>query len=569
MKEINIPVGISDFAEIRKENLYYIDKSGLIEELLRTRGTKVTLITRPRRFGKTLGMSMLAEFFDIRKDSRELFDGLSVAQNQELCQNWMNQFPTLFLSFKDIGADTFENASGMLRRRIAKICIEHAYLAESKKVADADRASFQKLMSSEGDTVQIKNGLETLCRMMHMHYEKPVVLLLDEYDVPIAKAAGHDGQSGYYAQMMDVISPLIGTAVKDNSDLKFAVLTGCLRLAKESIFTGTNNFVSDTISDSRLNEYFGFTQAEVDRLLADTKLTSHTAEMKTWYDGYHFGGFDVYCPWDVMNHVNSLLLDPHAAPAGYWENTSHNDIIRSFLDRTQFDVNDKFEILLSGGYITEPLEERLTYNMLTSSEENLWTLLYFTGYLTKVKDSELPLALPRDRYALRIPNAELMEVFRKSVKEWFNDRSAGSDRRELFCALWKADTEKLTGIISDILFDTISYHDYRESFYHAFLTGLFSKAGYQVASNYENGLGRSDIVIKDRKNRQAAVIEAKVADSESRMESECVEALRQIEERQYARTLERSGYRRVTRLGICFWQKQCLVRKAPTADLSE
>lgn len=561
MIESNIPVGTSDFSEIRQEHFYYIDKSGLIGELLRTRGTKVTLITRPRRFGKTLCMSMLANFFDIRKESSVLFDGLSITKNQKICENWMNRYPTLFLSFKDIDGNTFGSALGMLRRTIAAICIEHAYLADSEKIADADRISFQNLMSSKGDASEIKNALKTLIRMMRMHYGKPVILLLDEYDVPIAKAAGYGVKTGYHDKMMEVVSPLIGTAIKDNSDLKFAVLTGCLRLAKESIFTGTNNFVSDTISDTKLNEYFGFTQEEVNRLLADTGLMSHNAELKAWYDGYHFGNYDVYCPWDVMNHVNNLLLRPETSPAGYWENTSHNDIIRSFLDRTQFDVSEKFEILLSGGYIMETLEEKLTYDVLTSSEENLWTLLYFTGYLTKVRDVDLPCLPPAGKCALSIPNAEIMALFQKTVKNWFYDKSAKSDRRELFTALWNADVKKLNELLSDTLFDTISYHDYNESFYHAFLTGLMSQAGYQVESNYENGLGRSDIVIKDKPNRQAVVIEAKVADRENRMEAECTDALRQIEEKQYARKIERSGYQKVIRLGISFWRKKCLIKK--------
>ncbi len=336
------------------------------------------------------------------------------------------------------------------------------------------------------------------------------------------------------------------------------MITGCLRIAKESIFTGTNNFVSDTIADSRLNEYFGFTQAEIDGLLQAAELTDHVKEMKKWYDGYHFGSFDVYCPWDVMNHVNSLILNPDTPPKNYWENTSDNAIIRSFLDRTQFDIQEKFETLLAGGYITEKIENALTYHVLEASEENLWTLLYFTGYLTIAEVEE---KTDSGRTALRIPNAEIMDIFRKSVRKWFWDRAAASDRSELFSAFWNVDTDKLAQLITDLLFNTISYHDYRESYYHAFTVGLLSNAGYKVESNYECGLGRSDIVVKDRRNRRALVIEIKWTDSESSLEKACESALRQVESKQYAKSVEQAGYRTVIRLAMAFWKKQCLVRR--------
>ena len=340
------------------------------------------------------------------------------------------------------------------------------------------------------------------------------------------------------------------------------MITGCLKIAKESIFTGTNNFVSDTISDTQLNEYFGFTQDEVNRLLADTGLTPYAAEIKEWYNGYHFGDFDVYCPWDVMNHVQNLLLDPDSKPKNFWENTSDNAIIRTFLKRTDFDVNDKYETLLAGGYIVEPIEENLTYDVLEGSEENLWSLLYLTGYLTRARLEEIPeLQLLPGQYALKIPNKEVLGIFMKSVKAWLMETAAQKDRRELFAALWNADAKRLTELISDLLFDTISYHDYAESFYHAFLTGLFSNAGYRVESNYENGLGRSDIVIKDRKNRRAVVLEAKRTYDEDKLESDCDEALAQIQKKRYAEKAERDGYKNVGRLGIAFFQKKCLVKK--------
>lgn len=556
MESIKIPVGRSGFADIRKNGYYFIDKSGLIEELLKTEATQVTLITRPRRFGKTLGMSMLYEFFDILKDSRDLFAGLSITDNNELCKEWLNQYPVLFLSFKSIDGLDFTSALNQLKILFSNICIDHYYLLKSEKVNEIQKEYFNFLARKTVNIDELKNGLSLLVRMLEVHYEKPVILLIDEYDVPLAKAS----EKGYYNEMLDIIKGVM-QVVKDNNSLKFAVITGCLRIAKESIFTGTNNFVSDTISNTRLNEYFGFTQTEIDKLLKDTGLSSYAKQTKEWYDGYLFGNFNIYCPWDVMNYVNNLLLKQSPELENFWENTSDNAIIRSFLNRTDFDVHDKFEILLSGGYIKEIITENLTYDIFALSEENLWSLLYMTGYLTKVCASELTEdnLLP-GQSALRIPNAEIMDIFKKNIKAWFTEKSIKSNRMELFTALWNEDTEKLSTIISDLLFDTISYHDYRESFYHAFITGLVSNAGFQVESNYENGLGRSDIVIKDRKNRRAVVIEAKWADSEIHLEKECINALKQINEKKYTIKLEHSGYNKVGKLGISFWQKKCMVK---------
>lgn len=557
MDKIKIPVGRSGFADIRKNGYYFVDKSGLIEELLRTEAVQVTLITRPHRFGKTLAMNMLCEFFDIRKNNSGLFAGLSIANNKELCSKWMNQYPVLFLSFKNIDGLDFKSAKKQLEIVISEACIEHYYLLKSEKINEIKKEYFNLLARRKADIADIKNSINLLVNMIKNHYEKPVILLIDEYDVPLAKAS----EKGYYNEMFDIIKGMM-QAVKDNNSLKFAVITGCLRIAKESIFTGTNNFVSDTISDTRLNEYFGFTQKEVEELLNKTGFSLYAEKIKEWYDGYHFGSFNIYCPWDVMNYVNNLLLGQVPDSGNFWENTSDNAIIRSFLERTDFDINGKFEILLSGNYIKEKIIENFTYNILLSSEENLWSLLYMSGYLTRIYPDEIKddILLP-GQFALKIPNAEVMDIFKKNVKAWFTEKSAESDRHELFAALWNGDTKKLSKIISDLLFDTISYHDYRESFYHAFITGLVSNAGFQVESNYENGLGRSDIVIKDRKNRRAVVIEAKWADSETHMDKECNNALNQINKMQYAIKLEHSGYKTVGKLGISFWQKMCMVKK--------
>lgn len=563
MKDISVPIGNSDFREIREEGYYYIDKTGLIEELLHKQGTKITLITRPRRFGKSLGMSMLAHFFDIREDSRRLFEGLKVSGNKELCEKWQNQYPVLFLSFKDIDGLDFEGAKDMLRSRIFELCMEHSYLEKSEKVSEYARTFFSQMsdiVNGKMTDAQLKTSISLIIQMMQKYYGKQVILLIDEYDVPVAKA----NINGYYEQMIDLIRGILSAALKDNTALKFAILTGCLKITKESIFTGTNNFTTDTISDRRYNEYFGFTHKEVEKLLQDAEMENKLELVQQWYDGYHFGDMDIYCPWDVLNYVKKVLEQGLEKPENFWEHTSDNAVIEQFLEKTDFDVTEKFETLLSGNYIKETISENLTYNFLASSEENLWSLLYMTGYLTKVKleDMEKDDKLEEGQTALRIPNAEVTDIFRKSVVEWFHKKVMNSDRRELFSALWNGDAEALTELLSDLLFDTISFHDYAESFYHAFVTGMVVSAGYIVESNYENGLGRSDIVVKDRRKRRAVAIEAKIAADENTMEKECRNALFQIEEKQYARKLERSGFRKVIRYGISFYKKECLVKTA-------
>ncbi len=556
MENFNIPVGTSDFAEVRQRDYYYIDKTGLIAELMRTPGTKVTLITRPRRFGKTLAMSMMAEFFDIRKDSYPLFDGLVISEHKNLCKTWMNQYPTVFISFRNVDGNNFQEAYEMLEGTISHIFMNHIELLKSEFIHEIDKNTFLRI--AEKRTIsksELKDALLFLTRMMSAHYGKPVILLIDEYDVPLAKASSN----GYYNEMLSTIRGVM-SVLKDNSALNFAVVTGCLQIVKESIFTGTNNFVSDTISDSRLDEYFGFTQSDVDNILFDTGLTSHADEIKNWYDGYQFGEHHVYCPWDVMNHIKNLLLNPATPPGSYWEHTSHNDIIYQFISTTESDVNDKFETLLSGGYIIEPIEPNLTYDILYSSERNIWTLLYFTGYLTRMRSEDIPDVPATGNFALTIPNMEIRSLFMKSVQEWFLTKIETSDRSELFDALWNCDEKRLQTYISDTLFDTISYYDYQENFYHAFLAGQLSRKGYIVKSNREDGLGRSDITIKDRKNRRAVVIETKVTDSESKLDSACEAALTQITERQYATAIKKAGYTQVFSLGIAFYQKQCRVK---------
>ncbi len=558
MTDLKIPVGISDFAKIRNYDYYYVDKTGLIEDLLEKETAEVTLITRPRRFGKTMGMSMLANFFDIRKDSKAMFEGLEISKNTALCSEWMNQWPVLFLTFKDVDGLTFASAKEMLLNRIAAIYNDHSYLLEGTRVQENDRKVFERLadeVSGNPTDAMLKTSIVLLMRLMRNHYGKPVILLIDEYDVPIAKASA----KGYYPEMLEVIKGLMSTALKDNDALRFAVITGCLRIAKESIFTGTNNFVSDTISSSHLNEYFGFTQTDVDRLLKDADCQEHAADIKNWYDGYHFGDLDVYCPWDVMNYLRDLQRNPKAKPASYWKNTSDNSIIRSFIDYAGRSISRKLETLLSGGYILQRIEENLTYDYLHSSEENLWSILYLTGYLTQAREEDLPDPLPEKMSALMIPNAEVQEIFETTIQKWFDESAQTWNRKALFDAVWSGNTETLTEEMNKLLRKTISYHDYREDFYHAFLAGIFAGAGYEVDSNKEHGEGRSDVVVLDPEGDRVAIFEAKYSRTQDAMSKDCAAALQQIEDRQYAKEFE-EDYDSVLCYGIAFYKKRCLVR---------
>ena len=555
MKGLNIPVGVSDFAEIRQNGYYYVDKTGLICELLKTTGTKVTLITRPRRFGKTLTMSMLDNFFNIQKDSKCIFAGLEIAGQDVLCREWMNRWPVLFVSFKQVDGLDFASAYEMFCSVIRDLFMEHTYMLESDKVASVDKKIFEDILHGSSESAEIKNSLRVLMRMMQAYYGQQVILLMDEYDVPVAKA----NSNGYYTEMLDMMKGIM-QPLKDNPALRFAVITGCLKIAKESIFTGTNNFVSDTITDSRLNEYFGFTQKEVDRILQDAGAEKQAELVKMWYDGYHFGEFDVYCPWDVMNYLRDWQYNPNVKPVGYWKNTSDNAIIRSFIDYAGSAITKKLEILLSGGYIVQQIDENLTYDYLHSLEDNLWSILYLTGYLTRIRESELEQKIPNGTEALIIPNAEIREIFETTIVKWFQESARVWDRQKLFAAVWNGDGETITQEMNRLLRKTISYHDYKEDFYHAFLAGIFAGAGYMVESNREHGEGRSDVVVSDPTEARVAVFEVKYSHKLDEMERYCDTALQQIDERMYTVEYE-DDYDQILCYGISFYKKRCLIRK--------
>ena len=530
MSKMSIPIGISDFKKIREENYYYIDKSELISTLLENTSVQITLITRPRRFGKTLGMSMLASFFDISQENAQLFKWLKISKKQALCKKWMNQYPTIFFSFKDIGGTSFENAFNLLKFVIAQLCNDYEFLLSNPDIPSAQKEIFLRLQMQTASVDDVQGALLVLTEMLHVHYKKPVVVLLDEYDVPIAKAS----TNGYYDRMLEIMKPMLSAVLKDNPSLCLAVITGCLKIAKESIFTGTNNLVSDTIQSTHLNECFGFTQADVDQILSDFHFEHNKSLIKSWYDGYRFGDFDVCCPWDVMNYIRDLKIDSSAKPSSYWKNTSDNAIIRSFIDFAGGNITRKLEILLSGGYIIQRVDEMLTYDYLHSSEDNLWSVLYLTGYLTSVRDRDITGDIPDGMSALMIPNEEIREIFETIIIKWFDDTAKGWNRSRLFNAVWTGDADVVTDEMTKLLRKTIGYHDYREDFYHAFLAGIFAGAGYTVDSNKEHGEGRSDVVIYDEANSRVAIFEAKYARSSELLLSECDRAIAQINDRMYA-----------------------------------
>ena len=548
--QLKMPIGISDFETIRKRNAYYVDKSSLISELINSMSA-VTLFTRPRRFGKTLTMSMLESFFNIEKNSKNLFDGLEISKNEALCAAWMNEYPVISLTFKEIEGLDFETAYENLKEVLADLFSQYPFLIDEASTAENDKELFYNLQNCSATKAGVKKSLKLLVKLLFNYYGKPVILLLDEYDVPLAKAA----DNGYYKEMLDIMRGIL-QVLKDNNNLAFAVITGCLRISKESIFTGTNNFKINTITSKRFNEYFGFTEREVKELLQDINASSQYDKVKEWYDGYNFGGVEIYCPWDVINYADDFINEDKVEPSCYWNNTSGNTIIRSFIDRFSNEIRDDFEVLLKGGQIQKTIKEDLTYDLLHSSEENFWSVLYLTGYLTMVKESKFI----SKEITLKIPNKEIREIFNDTIKEWFTTTVGNMNRNKLFQAIWNADVATITEQMTKILVRTISYYDYREDFYHAFLVGIFTGAGYSVKSNRENGEGRSDVVIKDNNNMRVAIFEVKYSEKKADLEKDCDRALDQIRDRQYFVEFE-DEYEEVFCYGISFWKKRCLVKR--------
>ena len=547
---VKFAVGGEFFDRLRESGSYYVDKTELLYELASQTNNAVTLFTRPRRFGKTLTMSMMECFFNINRDSRELFAGLNVMKREAFCKEWMNQYPVLFLTLKDVEGMSFPDSFDMLKSILSQMCADCSYVMESEKVSDRDRTVFQRLMFEDASISDVKGALKTVMRMLHATYGKPVILLIDEYDVPLAKAQ----EKGYYRQMLDVIHGMMSTALKTNSDLKFAVITGCLRISKESIFTGVNNFFSYSVLDKRFSHYFGFTQEEVDVLLEQAGLYEKKDVFKEWYDGYVFGSTAVYCPWDVVCYASDLVYDETTEPKNYWKNTSGNETIRTFIENSNFHVESAFETLLNRGTITRSITDQITYDQPDKTEENLWSVLLMTGYLSKADPSDTG-----NTVSLRLPNTEIAAIFQDTVARYFVDTVEEAQVDLLIDFLWKQDTENATIAFSKLFRQTISYNDYHEDYYHAFLAGIFVGRGYAVESNKERGLGRLDIKLIDRVHWRAMIIEAKKSGDKEQMEQDADDALRQIVDKEYAKDLD--DYDQVLCYGISFFKKSALVKE--------
>ncbi|MDO4828496.1 MAG: AAA family ATPase [Clostridia bacterium] len=551
MRTQKLPIGIENFKEMRKQDFYYVDKTGLIVDLLADWG-KVNLFTRPRRFGKTLNMSMLANFFEIGADA-SLFDGLRVSEEKELCEKYMGKFPVVFVSLKGVDGLTFDDAYARLRILIRNEALRLEVLRESGKLSMEEKNAYLRLVSENPEKTDITESLKLLCQLLEKHYGQPPILLIDEYDVPLDKAFLH----GYYPQMIDLIRSMFGAALKTNDSLFFAVLTGCLRVSKESIFTGLNNLKTLSISNVKFNEYFGFTDEEVGRMLADYGLEAHQAEAREWYDGYRFGNQDVYCPWDIINYVNDLRSDPEAEPKPYWMNTSGNDMVRRLIAKAS-DGTTQMEIerLIAGDTITKMINEQLTHSEIDENLENVWSLLYMTGYLTVARKPS------GGRYELRIPNREVREIFKRQVLSWFTERARAATEKlaGLYEAFEKGDAEAIEKLLNRQLITTVSFYDAYESFYHGFLLALLSTCvDWCVSSNAETGRGHSDITVERRDRELGFVIEIKEVRTRAKLDEACAAAMKQAEDRDYAAVMLRYGMETVFTYGIAFCDKRCRV----------
>ena len=556
---LKLPVGIDNFEKIRQNGFYYVDKTSLIEQLFSNWG-EVNLFTRPRRFGKTLNMSMLKYFFEIGTD-RSLFDGLHISSNEKICSEHMGKYPVIFLSLKNAEGLNFDTAKYQMVELIAREAERFPFLAKDTNLSDRDREKYRVLTAFADGHYQMSDdvlygSLQTLSELLYKHFNQKTVILIDEYDVPLDKAFQH----GYYREMVALIRALFGRALKTNEALAFAVLTGCLRVSKESIFTGLNNFKILSITDSRFDEQFGFTDKEVQRLLADYHLEARFSETKEWYDGYRFGNVDVYCPWDVINHIDRIKDDPNARPEAYWINTSGNDLVKRFVDKANRTTRNEIEQLIAGNAIEKMLRLDLTYDEIDNSIENLWSVLFTTGYLTQTGMTE------DGAYRLVIPNREICEVFKLQIQEWFK-KSIFSNAEQL-TAFWKAfeegNTDGVEMYLNRIMSNSISVFDIKtgegkkEISYHNLLVGILTgNADWLVKSNVEAGEGFADIIVETEDPNAGIVVELKYTKDYDEMEQACRAALDQINDRRYQEYLLNDGRKDITLYGIVFCKKRC------------
>ncbi|MCL1919211.1 MAG: ATP-binding protein [Peptococcaceae bacterium] len=557
-----LPVGIEDFEEMHTDNFYYVDKTSFISTLLCNRG-KANLFTRPRRFGKTLNMSMLQAFFEVNRDSKDLFAGLDIAQEPALCEEHMNTYPVIFLTLKSAEGEDFVEALARMEILVAEECRRLSFLEQSQQIGLDDRNDFIALRARAATPQQLSNSLRTLSRMLEAHYGKKTVLLIDEYDVPLDKAF----HNSYYDKMISFMRIFLGEALKTNRSLAFAVITGCLRISKESIFTGLNNFRINTITNKLHDEHFGFTDIEVRKMLAYYNLSFAYDELRAWYNGYRFGDTDMYCPWDIINHVAELRADPKVRPKAYWNNTSSNNMVKLFIDKADNTTRSEIEELIARKSVAKVIRETLTYGELDKNIDNLWSMLFLTGYLTRTQD---PLGLQSEPINLIIPNLEIREIFIEKIRDWFEEKLEDARIQEelqrLYRAFLDADCATIDEILHNQLRATISYFDNYENYYHGFLTGLLIGGAWSIKSNQESGGGRSDLILTTSDGSTGIVIEVKHAKKLEDIPVMCEAALNQIDKKRYKDAFLASRVKQIRVYGITFWQKSCGVVSAPAID---
>ena len=551
-----LPIGIEDFEKIRQEDYYYVDKTGMIGDIIRN-GAEVTLFTRPRRFGKSLNMSMLEQFFSLN-GKPELFEGLQIMGEPELCQKYMGQYPVISLSLKGINAVSYETAFKIAVRGFNESAAMVDYLEQSERLTKNDKESYRELLKRDMDEAEFYVSLRELSRLLAKHFDKKVIILIDEYDVPLAKAY----ENGYYDQMIFTMRNFLEQALKTNRNLQFAVLTGCMRISRESIFTGLNNFQVLSISDVGFDEYFGFTDNEVRQLLCYYRQEQSYRSIREWYDGYRFGNVDVYCPWDVLNHCQKLLADPSVQPQNYWINTSSNDVVRRFIEKSDSGMTrQEIEALIAGEEIEKEICQELTYQDMYANIENIWSVLFMTGYLTYHGKPE------NNRFCLAIPNLEIRNIFTTQIMEYFrkNVQADGKTLKSFCDALEQGDAETVEEILQQYLKKTISIRDtfvqkqMKENFYHGILLGILGiKERWAVSSNRESGDGYSDIVVETENSEKGMILELKYA-QDGNLEQACRKALAQTTEVHYAEILEDQGINEILCYGIAFYKKRCMV----------
>ena len=562
MENRRISIGIENYKEIINKKYYYIDKTLFIKDLL-DKGGKVNVFTRPRRFGKTLALSMVKTYFENEIDlqgevidNSQYFEGKNISKAGEMYTSHMGKYPVISLSLKSAKQPNFEMAYASLLDEIIGEYRRHSYVLRGKVLMQEEEEKYREIMAERADNIDYAKALKFLSDCLKKYHNIGVIILIDEYDVPLENSYFR----GFYDKMVDFIRSLFESSLKTNDSLEFAIITGCLRISKESIFTGLNNLEINSILTENYAEYFGFTEAEVTKMLIDYELEERIPEAKDWYNGYLFGETEVYNPWSVINYVKTAIFNKNPLPRPYWSNTSSNSIVRSLVEKADEEAKTEIEMLIQRGTIEKPVHEDITYEDIDKSQDNLWNFLFFTGYLKKTKEVLVDETI---YLTMKIPNREVRYIFRNTIQDWFRQHLEQTDLSALYTAVLEGDCETFSNAVTDQLLESISYNDYKEDYYHGFLCGLLKGCkGYRIISNRESGKGRYDIVMRYPSARGKAVImEVKMADTFDGLEAGCDKALKQIEAQKYDAELLADGYRNITKYGICFYKKECMVKK--------